>query len=74
MKIGKLNVRVANTAVIGDHFEIKVTNTDTLELFKYDPNTDTVKLRISLETALQLAQFIDEEFDQIISDEMGTSV
>ena len=74
MRIGKLQARLASHLKIGDHFEIKVQNTEKEELFVYNKATDSIKLRISLETALQLAQFIDEEMDQIITDEMGTTV
>jgi hypothetical protein len=67
MKIGKLSVRIAEHETIGDHVEIRVQNTETQEFFVYDEVTDTVKLRLTKDTALRLSQFIDETVEEGIS-------
>jgi hypothetical protein len=64
MKIGKLSVRIAEHETIGDHVEIRVQNSETEEYFVYDEITDTVKLRLTKDTALKLSQFIDETVEE----------
>lgn len=69
MKIGKLRVELVNDPKLGQIFKIsaqnKVTGKNTVSLFdiKQFKDGDAVYLRISKNTALLLADYIDQELN-----------
>jgi hypothetical protein len=72
MKINNIDIRVANIKSVGDHFEIKVKQEFDNQF--YEVTEAGLKLRISLDTALKLVEFIDREMDDIVKERMGVGV
>jgi hypothetical protein len=76
MNIGKLDVSVDVNPKLEEHFLIKVRNVlDTenekmLEYFNVDSEGE-LRLRLTLETALKLSQFIDEEIEKLREEKLG---
>jgi hypothetical protein len=71
-KINNLQVRIANLKSIGDHLELKVTNTFENQFFKIEG--DSIYVRLTLDTAIQLAEFIDREMEELVKEKMGVVV
>jgi hypothetical protein len=76
-RLGKLEVRIADLEPIGDHLEIKVHQEYLNQLFQVQQDGEGegyLKLRISLETAIKLAEFIDREMDELMDSKMRVGV
>jgi hypothetical protein len=76
-KLGKLEVRVADSEPIGDHLEIKLKQEFDNQYFQSLQHVDGegyLKLRISLDTAIKLAEFIDREIEELAIRKMRVGV
>jgi len=62
MRIGKLSVRSEDHPKLGKIFVLEVSNDESCEI--WESEGDRVKLRISQNTALLLAEFIDIEVEE----------
>jgi hypothetical protein len=71
-KLNNLNARIANLESIGDYLELRVSNEFDNQFFKVE--NGTLYLRLSLDTAIRLAEFIDREMDEIVNKKMGVGV
>lgn len=71
-KIGALKVQLATSPTIGEHITIEISNTKFKEYFTGDE--DNVKIRISLDTAGKLVDFIDEALEELAMAEMKGNV
>lgn len=77
MKIGDvLQVSIKHSPSLDDHFVIEVENSLEGDVLKeyFTVVDEKLKLRLTPETAIQLAQYIDEKFEEIINKEMQTGV
>lgn len=56
-----LKARIATSPLLGDHVELKFQNIDDLRsIFTLHDPTDSVTVRVKVETAIKLAQWLDE--------------
>ena len=56
-----LKARIATSPLLGDHVELKFQNVDDLRsIFTLHDPTDSVTVRVKVETAIKLAQWLDE--------------
>jgi hypothetical protein len=74
MKKKQLEAKITTHPTIGDYLLLDVKNTETSEVFVYDERSDTVKVRISLDSALQIAQLIDDYYDELMENKMKVGV
>jgi len=74
MKIGKLDIKLSIKPNLGEHFEISLKNTDAKEYFTYDPESDSIKIRLTTDTALLLSDFIDDAVDEMLTNNMKVGV
>lgn len=76
MQIGKLEVDLDVAPKLDEHFVIKVKNVVdsdakvVKEFFTVDSEGE-LRLRLTLETALKLSQFIDEEIEKLREEKLG---
>ena len=76
-KLNNIEVRIANIISVGDHLEIKVEQDFPNQFFQSqqaEEGKGYLKLRLSLDTAIQLAEFIDREMDELVKEKMGVIV
>ena len=76
-RVGKLEVRIADIDPIGDHLEIKVKQDFENQYFQslqHEEGEGYLKLRISLDTAIKLAEFIDREVEELAIKKMRVGV
>ncbi len=69
MKIGRLYARLDNSEALGDHFVIDASN---MEGPVFEVSGDKLKLRLTVQTAIRLAQFIDETVTEDLKLEFNT--
>jgi hypothetical protein len=74
MKINNIDLKVTEHPTIGEHFILEVKNTHNKQFIVIDAENESVKIRLSLDTVLKMAQFIDEYFDEVIKTKMEIGV
>jgi len=77
MRINKfVDINLRESPRLDKHFVIEVKNPfqDGALIEHFDTGQNKLRLRLTLETAILLAQFIDEQFDEVIEKEMTINV